>query len=76
VSAGSTGGMEQRKEHDRQLGPQVLCRRFKPIRLIQMILNSFQTNSNLIRSKQDLPELENFEIKYGFKEFDEGNNIT
>jgi hypothetical protein len=35
----------------------------------------FQIYSNLIRSQQDLPELENFEIKYGWKEFEIRNNF-
>jgi hypothetical protein len=30
----------------------------------------------LIRSKQDLPKLENFEIKYGLKEFEIRNNFS
>jgi hypothetical protein len=38
----------------------------------------FQTNSthsNLIWSKQDLPLLQKFEIKYGFEWLNEGNNF-
>jgi hypothetical protein len=31
--------------------------------------------SNLICSKQDIPELENFEIKFGFEWFEERNNV-
>jgi hypothetical protein len=34
------------------------------------------TRSNLFQSKQDLPELEKFEIKYSFEGFDERNNFT
>jgi hypothetical protein len=30
----------------------------------------------LFSSKKDTPELENFEIKYVFEGFDEGNNLT
>jgi hypothetical protein len=40
-----------------------------------MLWNLVQTNSNLIWLKQNLPELENFEIKYGFEGFDEGNKF-
>jgi hypothetical protein len=36
-----------------------------------MISNMIQTCSNLIHSKQDLPELKKIEIKYGFEGFDE-----
>jgi hypothetical protein len=36
---------------------------------------SFQINSNLFLSKQDLPELEKIEIKYSFEVFDERNNF-
>jgi hypothetical protein len=35
----------------------------------------FQTHSNLIRSKQDLPGLKKIEIKYGFEGFDVRNNF-
>jgi hypothetical protein len=35
----------------------------------------FLTHSNLIRSKHDLLELKNFEIKYGFEGFNENNNF-
>jgi hypothetical protein len=35
----------------------------------------FQIYSNLIRSQQDLPGLENFEIKYSWKEFEIRNNF-
>jgi hypothetical protein len=31
--------------------------------------------SNFGRSKKDLPQLGNFEIKYGFEGFDERNNF-
>jgi hypothetical protein len=41
-----------------------------------MDLNSNQTISNFIRSKKDLPELEKFEIKYGFEVLDKWNNCT
>jgi hypothetical protein len=40
-----------------------------------MNLNSNQTHSIFILSKHDLLKLENFEIKYGFEGFDEGNNF-
>jgi hypothetical protein len=36
---------------------------------------SIQIYSNLIRSKSDLSELEQFEIKYDFEGFDERNNF-
>jgi hypothetical protein len=46
-------------------------------------LNKFQNNLNLIRthqnllwSKQDLPLLQKFEIKYGCKVFEIRNNFT
>jgi hypothetical protein len=41
-----------------------------------MDLNSNQTISNFIQSKKDLPELEKFEIKYGFEVLDKWNNCT
>jgi hypothetical protein len=47
-----------------------------PFEIFQTILNKIQTCSNLIRFKQDLPELENLEIKYGFEGFDERNNFA
>jgi hypothetical protein len=37
--------------------------------------NQIQTHSNLICSKWDLPELENFEIIYGYEGFDVINNF-
>jgi hypothetical protein len=40
-----------------------------------MNLNSNQTHSNFILSKLDLHKLENFEIKYCFKGFDERNKF-
>jgi hypothetical protein len=43
-----------------------------------MDLNDFnliQTHSNFTRSKQDLPELDKFEIKYGFEGFVERKNF-
>jgi hypothetical protein len=40
-----------------------------------MNLNSNQTHSIFLLSKHDLLKLENFEIKYGFEGFDEGNNF-
>jgi hypothetical protein len=36
--------------------------------------NSIQIFSNFDRFKKDIPELKNFEVKYGCKEFEEGNN--
>jgi hypothetical protein len=45
---------------------------------IQMSLNDFkpfQINSNFFRSKQDLPELEKFELKYGSEGIKERNNF-
>jgi hypothetical protein len=40
-----------------------------------MILNTIQTHSNWIRSKNDLPELKKFEIKCGSEGFEEINNF-
>jgi hypothetical protein len=37
--------------------------------------NSKQTYSDFVCSKQDLPEVENFEIKYSFEGFEEMNNF-
>jgi hypothetical protein len=37
--------------------------------------NQIQTRSNLICSKWHLPELENFEIIYGYEGFDVRNNF-
>jgi hypothetical protein len=37
--------------------------------------NGFKLYSNFDRSRNDLPELENFEIKYGFEGFEERNNF-
>jgi hypothetical protein len=48
---------------------------FQPGKLIQTRLNLFQINSNLIRSKNDLPELEKIEIKYGCEWFEERNHF-
>jgi hypothetical protein len=36
--------------------------------------NLFENLSNFERPKKDLPEFENFEIKYGFEGFEERNN--
>jgi hypothetical protein len=41
----------------------------------QTAFKRFQTRSNIDRLKNDLPELENFEKKYGYEEFEEGNNF-
>jgi hypothetical protein len=41
-----------------------------------MVLNTIQTRSNFIQFKKDILEFENFEIKYGRKGFDEGNNFS
>jgi hypothetical protein len=38
---------------------------------IQTNLNLHQTHPNFILSKQDLPYIENFEIKYGLEGFKE-----
>jgi hypothetical protein len=40
-----------------------------------MNFNPNETHWNFIQSKQDLPEIEKFEIKYGFEGFDERNNF-
>jgi hypothetical protein len=47
----------------------------KLVKSIQNISNNFKNHSNFIRSKKDLLELGNFEIKCGFEEFDERNNF-
>jgi hypothetical protein len=38
-------------------------------------LNLIQTHSNFILSRQDLPRIDFFKIKYGFEGFDERNNF-
>jgi hypothetical protein len=45
---------------------------------VQMSLNDFkpfQINSKLFRSKQDIPELKIFELKYGCEGLEERNNF-
>jgi hypothetical protein len=49
--------------------------RFNTVKMIQTDLNSTQTLPNLVSSKQDVPELENFEIKYCFEGFNERNKF-
>jgi hypothetical protein len=43
--------------------------------LIQIDSNYIQILSNYDRSKKDISELENFEIKYGWEGFEEKNNF-
>jgi hypothetical protein len=38
-------------------------------------LNLIQIVSNFARQKNDLPELENFEIKYSFEDIEKMNNF-
>jgi hypothetical protein len=38
--------------------------------MFESISNKFQIHSNFDRSKQDFPELKNFEIKYRFEGFE------
>jgi hypothetical protein len=45
---------------------------FKPV---QTDSNQFKINSNLIRSKQDLPKLENVELKYNLEGFEIRNKF-
>jgi hypothetical protein len=54
------------------VGPAVVLNQFK---IFQTISNPNQTQSNLIRSKQDLSKLEKFEIKYGCERFEMRNNL-
>jgi hypothetical protein len=40
------------------------------------VLNTFQTRSNLIRFKIDVPKFEKVEMKYGYEVFDEKNKFS
>jgi hypothetical protein len=42
---------------------------------IQTDSNRFQNLLNFDRSKKNLPELQKFEIKYGFKDLEKTNNF-
>jgi hypothetical protein len=57
------------------VGPDKQCPGFNLGKLIQTRSNLFQINSNLIRSKKNLPELEKIEIRYGREGFEEWNHF-
>jgi hypothetical protein len=72
------GGRVRSARHSHEQGPQPAPGWEKKINRKQIqfkIKIKNQIHSNLIRSKQDLPELGKFEIKYGCKVFEIGNNF-
>jgi hypothetical protein len=72
------GEREADGRHRLGVGPAGRERREKKLTRGPVGLNKFdlfQTHSNLIWSKQDLPVLQKFEIKYVFGGFDERNNF-